>query len=51
MKSKYVELMELRKLAIKKGKKNEADKLFLKARAMIKAGKVSPEEMQAGAYI
>ncbi len=51
MKSQYVELMELRKLAVKKGKKKEADQLLAKAVKMVKDGKVSPEEMQAGAYI
>jgi len=51
MKSKYVELMELRKLAVKKGKKKEADLMLAKAIKMVKAGEVTPEEMQAAAYI
>ncbi len=51
MASEYVKLMELRKLALRRGKKKEADALFVKARAMVKAGKVSSEEMQAAAYI
>jgi len=49
--SEYVKIMELRKIALRKGKTEEAMKLQMKAMRLRKAGKVSPEEMQAAAYL
>lgn len=49
--SNYVRIMELRKMALRKGKEEEATALWEKAMALRKAGKVSREEMLAAAYI
>jgi len=49
--SDYVKIMELRKMALRRGKTEEAMKLQMSAMELRKAGKVSPEEMQAAAYI
>ena len=49
--SNYIKIMELRKMALRKGKSAEAMKLWEKAMELRKAGKVSKEEMLAAAYL
>ena len=49
--SDYVKIMELRKMALRKGDQETAIKLHKKARALRDSGKVSDDEMMAAAYI
>jgi hypothetical protein len=49
--SQYVKLMEARKRALKRGKEEEAEKLFMAARKLASEGKVTSDEKLAAAYI
>lgn len=49
--SNYVKLMELRKMALRKGKTEKALELQKKAMELRVAGKVTSDEMTAAAYI
>ena len=49
--SDYVKIMELRKMALRKGDKDKALQLHKKAMKLRDSGKVSDDEMIAAAYI
>lgn len=49
--SDYVELMQLRKLAILQGDEQLAFELLETAEQMVRLGMVSDEEMEAAAYL
>jgi len=49
--SNYVKVMEQYKIARRAGRDDDARALLEKARKMVKAKKVSEDEMIAGAYI
>ena len=51
MASKFLKLMEARKMALKKGESAKAQELMNKARELAREGKVSEKEFQASLYL
>jgi hypothetical protein len=51
MASKYVALMEARKIALRRGDDQKAEQLMRAIRELARSGKVTQEEFIAGAYI
>ena len=51
MASNYVKLVEARRMAMRRGKTDEAETLFVKIRELVRSGKVTEEEFTAGMYI
>ena len=50
MASEYVTLMQTYKRVLNEGDREKAEKIFDKAQKLVEAGKVSEDELVAGAY-